>query len=80
MKARDFVYWLQGFFELHAGPVPALTAEQTDVIRRHLALVFVHDIDPQAGGPDAQKKLNEIHDALNKAPIHGPGGGPVYRC
>ena len=72
MTARDFCYWLQGFIEITGDP-PPLTAAQVDVIRRHLSLVFVHDIDPKAGGPDVQ-------DALNK--IHRPPGFPnvVARC
>lgn len=85
MTARDFVYWLQGLFEL-AGPL-ALDAKQTDLIKRHLALVFIHDIDPQAGGADAQKVLQEIHDAAAHQPnnipptIGGTGpGGIKYRC
>ena len=49
MKSRDFCYWLQGFFELAAGPPNgSLSAHQTQIIQRHLALVFKHDIDPQA--------------------------------
>lgn len=87
MTARDFCYWLQGFFEV--GEPPALSAKQTELIKRHLALVFIHEIDPQAGGPDVQKVLQDIHDAasadLNNPPpahvIGGEGpGGIKYRC
>lgn len=60
MTARDFCYWLQGFFELSGGK-PTLTAEQADLIRRHLSLVFAHDIDPKAGGPAVQNALNHLH-------------------
>jgi hypothetical protein len=60
MTARDFCYWLQGFIEISHDP-PPLTAAQVDIIRRHLALVFAHDIDPKAGGPEMQAKLNAIH-------------------
>lgn len=42
MQARDFCFWLQGFFELTAGK-DELTAEQGNMIRTHLALVFQHD-------------------------------------
>ena len=64
MKATEFCYWLQGMFEL-ASP-RELNAEQTDLIKRHLAMAFLHDIDKQAGsdGP----ALNAIH------------GTPVMRC
>lgn len=60
MTARDFAYWLQGLFEL--GNPNALDEKQTDLVKRHLALVFIHDIDPKAGGPELQKILHEIHD------------------
>ena len=65
MKATEFCYWLQGYFELDqasAKPGNSLTGEQVEVIQRHLALVFKHDIDPQAGSPAYQQQLNSIHD------------------
>jgi hypothetical protein len=39
MTTRDLCYWLQGFLELGGG-ANGLTAEQVDIVRRHLALVF----------------------------------------
>lgn len=60
MTAVNFCYWLQGKLEIDGNPQP-LTAEQVEIIRNHLNLVFAHDIDPKAGGPDVQKKLNDIH-------------------
>ena len=72
MTSRDFCYWLQGFFELTAaGRHPedgSLTNVQGDTIRRHLALVFKHEIDPSAGPPEHQAALNAIH---------APDGQPV---
>lgn len=59
MKSRDFVYWLQGFFEI-SGTV-SLTHEQVTAIKNHLNLVFKHEIDPQMGGADVQKTLNHLH-------------------
>lgn len=59
MMCRDFVYWLQGALEV--SDPKGLTSEQLDVVKRHLALVFVHEIDPSAGGPEVQAKLNEVH-------------------
>jgi hypothetical protein len=44
MQSRDFCFWLQGFFELGGGDRP-ITAEQAVLIRRHLDLVFLHEID-----------------------------------
>ena len=72
MTAINFAFWLQGYFEL-AGPGP-LTAEQTACIARHLALVFVHDIDPKAGGPEKQAELNKVHSTAV------PVNDLVFRC
>lgn len=57
MKSRDFCYWLQGFFELRAKDEP-MTAEQIACVERHLAMVFVHEIDPSF--PDGEK-LDAVH-------------------
>jgi hypothetical protein len=70
MKATEFCYWLQGMFEL-ANPAE-LDAEQTDLIKRHLAMAFQHDID-QRPSAEEQAKLNHLHG--NTKP-----GGPVMRC
>jgi hypothetical protein len=40
MTERDFVYWLQGFFEM-ANPT-TLTPEQVKMIKDHLGYVFEH--------------------------------------
>lgn len=64
MLARDFAYWLQGAFEV--GQMTTLNEKQTQLIKNHLALVFVHDIDPSAGGPEVQDKLNEIHNETSQ--------------
>ena len=42
MKAENFCFWLQGFFELQHGTTD-VTPEQVAQIRTHLALVFKHD-------------------------------------
>lgn len=66
MSAVEFCYWLQGKIEIDgAGPqgtISALSIDQVAVIRDHLQMVFVHDIDPKAGGPEVQEKLNKIHN------------------
>lgn len=59
MTSRDFCYWLQGFLELRDDA--SITAEQAKCIQRHLALVFVHEIDPSAGPPEHQAKLDAAH-------------------
>ena len=95
MTARDFCFWLQGYFEV-AGVLPAgepreratLTPEQVTVIRQHLALVFKHEIDPSMGPPEHQADLNKIHEAIGKvaakidAHVSTPHGRPdlVMRC
>lgn len=74
MNARDFCFWLQGFFELNQG-ADELDARQANTIRNHLSLVFKHEIDPAMGGEEHQKVLNEIHS--------GPGLDPnriIMRC
>jgi hypothetical protein len=80
MTSRDFCYWLQGFFELHnAGPKPgepydakALHGYQIEMIEKHLALVFKHEIDPTMGPQKIQDELNKIHGQVT--------GGPLMRC
>jgi hypothetical protein len=44
MQSRDFCFWLQGFFEL--GDDGAINAGQAATIKRHLDLVFAHEIAP----------------------------------
>lgn len=86
MTSRDFCYWLQGFFELKDATtnVPlSLNPTQTETVRKHLALVFIHEIDPSAGPPEHQAKLDEVHGPQPKPPatIGGVGpGGIAYRC
>lgn len=92
MKASEFCYWLQGYFEItDAGDrdVSGLTNDQLTCVRRHLSLVFLHDIDPKAGDAAHQQKLNEAHSPTAlpppKPPLAGPfhpqtGDGVTYRC
>lgn len=56
MTSRDLVYWLQGFAEIHGEPP---TAEQWKVIKNHLNMVFVHEIDPSM--PDPSGKVAAAH-------------------
>lgn len=66
MQSRDFVYWLQGYFEITdatSNRAPeGLTEGQVEMIKKHLSLVFVHEIDPSMGGEKHQGKLNAIHN------------------
>jgi len=59
MTSRDFVYWLQGFMEISGAQ--EITKEQVSVIKKHLEIVFVHEIDPSYGDAENQGKLNKIH-------------------
>lgn len=62
MNSREFCYWLQGMFELTN--TTSLDEKQTDLIKRHLQLVFKHEIDPSYGDETVQKELNNIHNNL----------------
>jgi hypothetical protein len=72
MTARDFAYWLQGYFEIH-GKAESLTPQQVEMIKRHLALVFQHEIDPSFGDEQTQQTLNNIHGNNPMAHTQTPG-------
>lgn len=57
MTSREFCYWLQGHMEL--GKDKTLSEEQVSLIKTHLNIVFVHEIDPSYKD---SAKLNEIHN------------------
>jgi len=80
MTSRDFCYWLQGYFEISPINGVSLSKDQTDVVKRHLALVFKHEIDPSI--PDPTGELQAIHNGPSK-PILAPntiGSDVTYRC
>lgn len=60
MTSRDFAYWMQGFFEI--SETDNVTPEQVRVIKKHLNMVFIHDIDPSMGDKEHQDKLNAVHN------------------
>jgi len=87
MKSRDFCYWLQGHLELN--PDAPMSAEQVEIVKRHLALVFKHEIDPSMGDAKHQAELNAVHTppkpGVKPEPWQGgqddgrlPGG--ILRC
>lgn len=87
MKARDFCYWLQGFFELRG--TTAMSEEQVVAVKNHLALVFKHEIDPSIDGGDqaTQAQLGAIHNPGGPSISGGlqpgmlpSGHPPVMRC
>lgn len=69
MKATEFCYWLQGLFELQ-DPLE-LNEHQTHLIKNHLNMVFVHDIDPSY--PEHQQKQLDAFHLLGAKP-----GSPPY--
>lgn len=73
MTSRDFVFWAQGFFEM-AEP-STLNEKQVDLFRKHLNLVFFHEIDP------SYTKDKEKQDEMYKIHNHnGIGGDGLLRC
>ncbi len=64
MTSRDFAYFLQGFFEI-TKPTE-INSEQTEMIKKHLSLVFKHEIDPSMGDQKHQGELNKIHNSVTK--------------
>lgn len=86
MTSRDFCYWLQGYFELNEELQDGrgMGAGQTEMVKRHLALVFKHEIDPSIdkGRPGLAQAMQAIHDGKLSPPKiggHGPGD-TLYRC
>lgn len=70
MTARDFVYWLQGYFEIFSegtrngdgqALAPHLNGSQIQCIQRHLNMVFKHEIDPSFGDKKHQDLLSHLH-------------------
>lgn len=80
MTSRDFAFWLQGLFEL--GEITSLNEKQTELIKRHLNLVFAHDIDPSMGGKEQQEKLNAIHSGKpnSQFPDFNNNENALMRC
>ena len=80
MTSRDFCFWLQGFFELTTETDKTnyvLNTAQSELIKKHLALVFKHEIDPSMGSKPHQDALNMIHDPAFK-PVKT--NDPLMRC
>jgi hypothetical protein len=69
MTSRDFCYWLQGYFEV--SEPKEISEKETQMIKKHLALVFKHEIDPSMGDEKHQEELNNIHGGKDDV---------VFRC
>lgn len=68
MTSRDFCYWLQGFFELKKtiDHREGASKETMEMIEKHLAMVFYHEIDPSHGNKEHQGKLTSIHNGQSE--------------
>lgn len=69
MESVDFCNWLKGFLEV-AEP-EQITEEQVECIKKHLAMVFIYEIDPSMGDEKMQDALQKFHDGFDTT---------VYRC
>ncbi len=63
MTSRDFCYWLQGAFELH-DDLDYFGPGQIHTIRKHLNMVFIHEIDPSFP-TEQQAALDQAHGNLD---------------
>jgi hypothetical protein len=76
MQSRDFCFWLQGFFELGDGA--AITPDQAVIIKRHLTLVFAHEIAPSLRERPAPPVPEPIVPPLpDREKPHDPAPPPV---
>ena len=71
MTSRDFVYWLQGYFEI-ADP-KIIEEYQIELIQRHLNMVFNHEIDPSMGDEKHNEELSNLHNGIQNE-------GVALRC
>jgi len=93
MKAAEFCYWMQSLFEV--ADLKTFNEKQTEQIRNHLALVFVHELDPKESSEAGltAEQMQEIHDGLIDGKSlpknlfkprpnwhHGGGGPGLLRC
>lgn len=69
---------MQGFFEL--SDQKNISEKQVDLIRRHLNMVFIHEIDPSFPA-EQQEALNTAHIVNNViADTKRPPGDGLIRC
>jgi hypothetical protein len=76
MKSRDFVYWLQGFFEM-GGADNGITPDQAAMIKRHLGLVFQNDGDVKTIPTQYQRGPHDY--SIQSVPMPFPGQ-PTLIC
>ena len=51
---------MQGFFEV--SDPEEITPDQMALIKKHLQMVFIHEIDPSFGDAEAQAELDAVHN------------------
>ena len=90
MNSIDFSFWLQGFFEISG--TDSVTDEQVKIIKNHLNLVFIHEIDPlrEKETTATVEKLNNAHSGKDPSKVfpiksnsnvgNGMGNDPLCRC
>jgi hypothetical protein len=71
MNSVDFCFWLQGFFEI--SEQTNLSPRQIEIVKAHLNLVFLHEIDPmcEAETTTTKSNLNAVHNG-QKPTLVGP--------
>jgi hypothetical protein len=78
MTSRDFAFWLQGYFEI-SNP-ETINKGEVELIKKHLNLVFKHEIDPSMGDEKHQEELNQIHSESSHGSKRPTKGHSVLRC
>ena len=78
MTTRDYVYWLQGFFEI--SKAEELNKEQVLMIKNHLNLVFFHDIDPKDPEPVKSQTIHDISSVNGIIKHNTDNPGNKVRC
>ena len=58
MTPRDFAFWLMGSLEL-SEPDEGLNEEQTQTLKNHLNMVFVHMVNEDGSLKDEPKTLTD---------------------
>jgi hypothetical protein len=77
MTSRDFAFWLQGLFEGNK-KIKKLGKKKTAEIKRHLHMVFVHEIMPSFP-EEHQEALVAAHDGVPTPTPTPSEEGPVER-
>jgi hypothetical protein len=76
MEARDFVFWLHGFFEIQEADFTtgfALTPSQVRVIREHIGLVLAREQARANNEKAAAKETLREHSQVLRDQIAGLG-------